>query len=96
MTELQFPALPGLNPAADQLNRIEGMLRQLLQWQIVTAWISVTDALPKSRGSVLVWGPDETNSKPYHGVASYDGEWGWTGRQEVTHWQALPLGPEDI
>jgi hypothetical protein len=57
-------------------------------------WHSVEDRLP-TKGMWLVYGPSET-SPPTMGVVEYDGEWGWTGPLEVTHWRELPLPPEEL
>jgi hypothetical protein len=76
---------------AQALRHCNERLRAAMQHP--SQWISVEDSLP-AKGLWLVYGSSET-SPPTMRVDEYDGEWGWTGPLEVTHWRALPLPPAE-
>lgn len=63
----------------------------------VSEWISVKDRVPTVQGDYMVWidGTGDTGDIT-PGVRVPFFFWGGKFREDVTHWQEIPAGPDEV
>ena len=62
------------------------------------SWVSVNDLIPNAFESVLLYMPKEAPLPTVHEGYYANGNWYWyvgqLGKDEVTYWAPMPLGPD--
>jgi hypothetical protein len=61
-------------------------------------WISVEDRLPEDAAFVAIFDPENTDmpvrtAQWLAGSCTFESEYGWLAKDEITHWQPLPAPP---
>ena len=88
--------------AAGQLRaRIQDAIAPLLAAPSIDSaagWISIADRLPEDAAIVAIFDPENTDmpvrtAQWLAGSCTFESEYGWLAKDEISHWQPLPPAP---